>query len=89
MVRLFPKGDFSQFMVVPSVPDNAMLGRSFPGKVVGLCGAGDGRESRVDDGRLAKRQEFGDGRSVRSDVSPAQSDDIENSGAIHVETGLR
>ena len=64
VVGLFPKLDFAEIAIVPSISDDAMLSGKGSGEVGGLGGAGQGRDDgcdRLEDGTVGLGF---DGRSV-------------------------
>ena len=87
LVRLFPESDLGQFVVVPTVTDDAVPAWPFAGEIVGLRGASDSGKRRVDERPLAKREKLSDRRGVRANVPLSQPDDVENGSAFHGDEG--
>src|SRR5207237_446980 len=75
--------NFSQLAVVPAIADNAMLCRGKAGQIVGLGGAGDRREGRLDPAERATLPKSIEARRIRSEQRFGQPDDVDHSGAFH------
>ena len=88
MVRLLPKVDFGQLIVIPAITYNAVITGPFAGQVIGLCCAGYSGEGRIDGRCLAKRLKTTDCWGVRAYMALGQAYYIKDSGAFHGEGSL-
>src|SRR5437899_119162 len=89
MVGLFPELHFSQFAMVPTVADDAMLGGRCAGEISGLRSAGDGGKGGHDFGQGAGLAKGADARHRRPDERLGQADDVDDSGAMHSESKVQ
>ena len=88
MVGLFPKVDFGQLIVIPTITYNAAITGPFACLVIGLCCAGHSGEGRIDGRCLAKRLKTTDCWGIRAYMALGQAYYIKDGGAFHGEGSL-
>ena len=83
VIGLFPKMDFGEVAVVPAVAHDAVLRRRLAGEIVGLRGAGDGREGGGDPRERAAPAELRQARGVPDQERFREADDIDDGEPVH------